>query len=179
MPDRFNHELQVGREDSRILGMVGNGSMAGKMLLSKPALHYGFINSNDRKNVGIHEFSHLIDMTDGDCDGLPLSLINHAYSAPWFDFVHQKINDIYKGKSDIDEYAATDKREFFAVATEYFFERPKLLKTRHPKLYDALERFYRQNRAEIEADVAPRRKAPCPCGSGKRYKHCCASSLTA
>lgn len=82
-----------------------------------------------------------------------------------------------KGASDIDEYGATADEEFFAVATEYFFERPKLLKTRHPKLYDALEQFYRQNLADIETTLAPKRNSPCPCGSKKKYKHCCAKTL--
>jgi len=51
--------------------MVGNGPLHGKMALSKPHLHLGFKNSRDKHNVGIHEFVHLIDMADGNCDGFP------------------------------------------------------------------------------------------------------------
>lgn len=175
--NRFNGQWETGQEDSRYLGMVGYGNLAGKLLLSKPDLHAGFSNANDRKNVGIHEFAHLIDMVDGKCDGLPKQLSENPLSMPWLDFVRQKTREIFKRDSDIDEYAATAKEEFFAVASEYFFERPKLLRTRHPKLYQALETFYQQNLAEIEADLKPRRNAACPCGSKKKYKHCCGSKL--
>ncbi len=48
----------------------------------------------------------------------------------------------------LDPYGATDVAEFFAVATELFFERPVKLRTRHPKLYGVLRDFYRQDTAE-------------------------------
>ena len=143
------------------------------MILSQDALHLGFSNSKDKKNVGIHEFAHLIDMADGDCDGFPERLTEYAYSIPWFNLIHEKTNDIVDKDSNIGDYAATNQIEFFAVATEYFFERPKMLRAKHPLLYDKLQNFYRQNTAEIAEDIKIRKKAPCPCGSGKRYKHCC------
>lgn len=179
LPNKFNHQLELEQPDSTVLGMVGSGQLSGKMYLSQPHLHHGFKNSKDRKNVGIHEFAHIIDMADGNCDGSPNRLPGFTHTDVWLDFVHQKTNEILKGDSDIDEYAATQKEEFFPVASEYFFERPKLLRTRHPKLYDALERFYRQNLAEIEVYIEIRRNAPCPCGSGKKYKHCCSKTLAA
>jgi len=45
--------------------------MAGNIVLTRPALILGFTNSRDKQNVGIHEFFHLIDMADGECDGYP------------------------------------------------------------------------------------------------------------
>jgi len=48
----------------------------------------------------------------------------------------------------LDEYAAEDPAEFFAVATEFFFERPRALRARHPDLYTQLRVFYRQDPAE-------------------------------
>ena len=48
-------------------------------------------------------------------------------------------------KTAIDEYGATNPAEFFAVATESFFERPRDLQQRHPALYEELKRFYQQN----------------------------------
>ena len=48
--------------------------------------------------------------------------------------------------SDIDMYGATNHAEFFAVISEYFFERPDLLKVNHPGLYEMLERIYKTER---------------------------------
>jgi len=173
LPSRFNEQYQYGMPDSHISGMVGSGVMAGKMALSKPDLYRGFDNAVDKQNVGIHEFVHLIDMADGQCDGFPERVTEFEYCAPWFDFVQHKINQVEQGNSNINDYAATNKAEFFAVSSEYFFERPKMLKRKHPKLYDYLSQFYQQNLAELEVDIAPKKNRPCPCGSGKKYKRCC------
>ena len=173
LPAAFNDQFKCGAPDSTITGMVGTGAMAGKMALSRPALHLGFENTKDKQNVGIHEFVHLVDMADGECDGYPERLKEFAYSIPWFDLVEQKTRAIHKKQSNIRDYGATNRTEFFAVASEYFFERPKMLQRKHPHLFEALSEFYQQEVLSIAGDVKPRKKAPCPCGSGKRYKHCC------
>src|SRR2546429_9748276 len=49
--------------------------------------------------------------------------------------------------SALDPYGATSKTEFFAVATESFFERPLQLEREHPELYAELKRFYGQDPA--------------------------------
>lgn len=169
----FNENSEFGKKDSNIYGLVGTHHLAGKMILSQPALHHGFSNDNDKRNVAIHEFAHLIDMADGGYDGLPMELSEKAFCLPWLEMVKQGINDIQNKKSDIRRYGATNNMEFFAVISEYFFERPKLFKRKNPELYNALERFYQQNRADVQTAIRVRKKAPCPCGSGKRYKRCC------
>lgn len=173
LPASFNEQFECGQPDSLITGMVGTGPMSGKLALSQPALHQGFNNTKDKHNVGIHEFVHLVDMADGDCDGFPERLKKFAYSIPWFELVEQKITGIENNESNIRDYGATNKAEFLAVASEYFFERPKMMQNKHPMLYEALSDFYRQDVMRIADDIKPRRKSPCPCGSGKRYKHCC------
>lgn len=160
-----------------ITGMVGTHELAGKMLLSKPALHAGFSNDADKQNVAIHEFAHLIDMADGEVDGLPEHLCKKAFALPWLELVKKKTAEIEQNKSSIRDYGATNHAEFFAVTSEYFFERPKMLKQKHPALYKALQQFYRQDRAAVKADVRMSKKSPCPCGSGLRYKHCCLTQL--
>jgi Mlc titration factor MtfA (ptsG expression regulator) len=47
-----------------------------------------------------------------------------------------------------DSYAATNETEFFAVVTEYFFSKPESMKHYHPKLYQVLQGFYRQDPAQ-------------------------------
>lgn len=173
LPNAFNDDFDVGKVDCNITGMVGTGAMAGKMVLSKPALHLGFSNDRDKQNVGIHEFVHLIDMMDGTCDGFPERLIEYSYALPWFDLLRNKINEIHQKSSNIRDYGATNPAEFLSVTSEYFFERPQMLKKKHPQLYKQLSAIYRQDVSEIKSDIRIRKKAMCPCGSGKRYKHCC------
>ena len=169
----FNETSEFGKVDSVITGLVGSHHLAGKMILSQPALHAGFSNDKDKRNVAIHEFAHLIDMADGDCDGLPAQITDAAFCLPWLNLVKQGIKDINNKQSNIRDYGATNQAEFFAVVSEYFFEQPKMLKRKQPELYQALENFYQQNRASIVLSQKPRKKDPCPCGSGKRYKRCC------
>lgn len=173
VPASFNDNSEFRQHDSNITGLVGTAHLRGKMILSQPALHQGFNNDQDKRNVAIHEFAHLIDMADGDIDGLPRQISEHSYSLPWLELVARKIKQIDEGKSDIRQYGATNNAEFFSVASEYFFERPKRLKQKHPELYSHLQRFYKQNRADVQRAERIRKKAPCPCDSGKRYKRCC------
>ena len=176
LPALFDENFNCGTPNARISGMVGTGPMSGKLALSKPHLHQGFKNSRDKQNVGIHEFVHLIDMADGTVDGFPERLKEHSYSIHWLDFVRKKIDDIERRKSNIRDYGATNPAEFFSVATEYFFERPAMLKKKHPKLCTALEDFYQQNVGEIVRDRHFSKNGLCPCGSKKKYKRCCMES---
>ncbi|MCL6417211.1 zinc-dependent peptidase [Aestuariirhabdus sp. Z084] len=173
LPAAFNDRFECGQPDSVITGMVGTGPMAGKMALCRSALHQGFDNSKDKQNVGIHEFVHLLDMADGECDGYPERLKEHAFSIPWFELVGKKIKAIESNNSNIREYGATNRAEFFSVASEYFFERPGMMQKKHPELFDQLSKIYQQDVVHIANDIRPRKKSPCPCGSKKRYKHCC------
>lgn len=143
-PDMFNENFETEGKGRRTLGMVGTGFMNGKMILSKPALHHGFSNESDKKNTAIHEFVHLIDKSDTVIDGIPERLLEKQYSIPWLDLMNQEIETIYNKKSDINPYGATNRAEFFAVISEYFFERPQLLKRKHPELYKMLEEIFNQ-----------------------------------
>ncbi len=175
-PNLFNEEFNTNGEKRSIAGMVGTGYMEGKMILSKQALHHGFRNESDKKNTAIHEFVHLIDKADGNIDGIPALLLEKQYTIPWIDLIQKKIEEIYEGQSDINPYGATNKTEFFAVISEYFFERPKLLNQKHPKLYTLLEEIFNQKMAKKQkksSSLEINRNDPCPCGSGKKYKHCC------
>lgn len=142
-PNAFNESYEFHQKGNRILGMVGTGPMEGKMILSREALHHGFKNETDKKNTAIHEFVHLIDKMDGDTDGLPKMLMQRQYAIPWLKLVQQKMDEIHQDKSDLNPYGGTSKTEFFAVASEYFFERPELMKRKHPELYKALNAVFK------------------------------------
>lgn len=175
-PTMFNENFETDGEGRRILGMVGNGYMEGTMILSQEALHHGFKNESDKKNTAIHEFVHLIDKTDGPIDGLPSALMQKQYAIPWIDMINQKMEEIYQKESDINPYGGTNKAEFFSVASEYFFERPKLLKRKHPDLYNCLEKVFNQDMSARNlkpSTINIQRNSPCPCNSGLKYKKCC------
>ena len=177
-PSMFNENFETTGHGRNILGMVGTGYMEGKMILSKPALHQGFDIDSDKKNTAIHEFVHLIDKADGLIDGIPKVLLEQPYILPWLNLIKEKMDEIYAEKSDINPYGGTSKVEFFAVVSEYFFERPKLLAKKHPELYHLLEEIFDQdmdarnlNKPKLEIG----RNSPCPCNSGKKFKKCCGS----
>jgi MtfA peptidase len=145
--DTFNMDFKAEGEDRNIAGLVGTGVYEGKMLLSLAAVRESFNNSTDKRNTIIHEFVHLIDKTDGDTDGIPQVLLDQQYVLPWLDLIHKKMQEILENESDIDDYGLTNKAEFFAVAAEYFFERPDLLEEKHPALYRMLRKIFLKNPA--------------------------------
>lgn len=141
--DTINMQFETsGNKDRNILGMVGTGPYEGTMMLSRPALRLGFSNQTDKFNTAIHEFVHLVDKSDGDTDGIPDLLLDKQYVIPWIEMIHDNMNQIAKNQSDISAYAYTNKAEFFAVAAEYFFERPELLEEKHPVLYKMLAEMF-------------------------------------
>ena len=101
--------------------------------------------------------------------------MNEPNALPWLELLRQKTEAIHEGDAeDINPYGGTKPEEFFAVVGEYFFERPQELQSKHPKLYASLEKMFGQAMAEHPEVPKPhyRRNGPCPCGSGKKYKHC-------
>jgi len=144
-PDNYTTE----GADRNVLGMVGSGTLKRMMILSKTALYQGFQNESDKNNTAIHEFVHLLDMADGVADGVPEALLSRQYVIPWLQLIHQSIREIMDHHSDINPYGATNEAEFFAVASEYFFERPDLLQEKHPELFRLMEQVFKQEPATI------------------------------
>jgi Mlc titration factor MtfA (ptsG expression regulator) len=92
-------------------------------------------------NVALHEFAHYLD-----AEGLGLASGERAIAA-WADDLSGEFESLFdavdRGEyTFLDPYAAEDEAEFFAVATEDFFERPTELRTAHPRLYALLQEFY-------------------------------------
>ncbi len=175
-PNAFNANFETAGKERMIMGMVGDGPMNGTMILSKQALRVGFSNDTDKHNTAIHEFIHLIDKMDGATDGIPENLLDKKYVLPWIDLIRKEIELIKKRKSDINPYGATSQTEFFAVAGEYFFERPEQLKLNHPELYELMTHVFQQDMTLKKlSDTKKRigRNDPCPCGKGKKFKNCC------
>lgn len=102
-------------------------------------------------NVVIHEFAHHIDQTQGKGDHSPV-LDGGAEFRTWARVLAKEYKRLKKEVGNnketlLDDYGATDPSEFFAVATECFFEQPRELENESPELYRALKQFYQQDPA--------------------------------
>ncbi len=114
---------------------------------------------NPGRNLILHEFAHILDMEDGAADGTPILSRREQY-ASWTavmeDEYEQLRRDSALGRySVLDHYGATHPAEFFAVATEAFFEKPTVLAKRHPGLYGQLRVFYQQDPASETSEGRP------------------------
>ncbi len=176
-PSAFGRNYRTD-EDADTLGMVGLGHLSGVMVLSKPDLIGGFSNPNDKRNVGIHEFAHLVDKADGTVDGIPAG-ISPEIVRPWIEWMGRELTEPPKGRSHIDGYAYTNEAEYLAVLTEYLFEAPEVLQRKNPQMYQMLQGMFRQDTKSFLTGAVLRRprrvgrNSPCPCGSGKKFKKCC------
>jgi len=125
------------------------------------------------RNAVMHEFAHQLDSEDGAGDGIP-ALPGQSSYAEWARVFHREFEALRlragRGQKDVmDDYGATNPAEFFAVATEAFFERSLALRRRHPDLYAQLQGYYNLDPAEwgVSAGQAPAPPAggQCNCGS--------------
>ena len=176
-PDAFDDAYQShGGSDEHILGMVGLHHLSGVMILSKPALLAGFAHQAGSQNVGVHEFAHLVEQEANEY-GLPPE-VPWMVVRQWVRYVARELARPSRHRAHVSAYAYTNEHEYFAVLAEYFFTSPELLKRRDPALYAMLRGMFHQDTGSLLPLVPPRRQgvsrnAPCPCGSGKKYKHCC------
>ena len=142
--DAFNDSYQQHGNDRTILGMVGDGALHRQMILSQASVRESFQRQDDGHNTVIHEFVHLVDKADGAADGIPEYLLSRPYLMPWIENMHKTIDEMKNNKHpDINFYGTKNDAEFFAVVSEYFFERPEALKSNHPELYQLLEQMFR------------------------------------
>ncbi len=105
-------------------------------------------------NVVIHEFAHKLDMTNGNVDGLP-ALPAGMSRETWSQVFGEAYEDFCRAvdagqETVLDPYGAEHPGEFFAVASEAFFEAPVLVQQAHPALYEQLRRYYRVDPAAGE-----------------------------
>ncbi|TPG58976.1 zinc-dependent peptidase [Hymenobacter nivis] len=135
---------EVAPLQGTLLGSVQRFQNQHYMRLSKASLRQGFANPEDQQNVGIHEFAHLLDEADGVIDGVPQVALPPHLLKPWAAAVHREMEALRAGQSDINPYAGTNEAEFFAVVTEYFFEKPEQLHAHHPELYALLTELFNQ-----------------------------------
>jgi MtfA peptidase len=130
---------------------AGEAWPTGPVILAWDAVARAAFSPHPTGNLVLHEFAHKLDTVDGLIDGTPLLDSRDAYRE-WGRIMtaeHERlVADARAGRATtLDPYGATDPAEFFAVATESFFENAAALRADRPTLYDLLRRFYRQDPA--------------------------------
>jgi MtfA peptidase len=132
---------------------LGESWTNGIVVLSWDDVLAGTSDVQDGRNLVLHEFAHQLDREDGAVDGAPL-LAQRSQYVTWARVLNAEYERLkresWMGQATVlDEYGTADPAEFFAVATECFFEKPRALKKRHPELYLELQNFYRQDPARL------------------------------
>lgn len=125
---------------------AGESWHRGPIVLAWSSVVHGAAIAGDGYNVVLHEFAHKLDEENMGTNGQPI-LREAGHYQEWAEVLGRE----YKSFADrvasrknkvMDEYGLTSPAEFFAVATESFFEKSRAMKKRLPDLYDQLVRFY-------------------------------------
>jgi len=149
----FDGHLEVHRETTR----AGESWHRGPIVLSWKDVKSGANNVGDGYNVVLHEFAHKLDEENDGTNGLPI-LQKPEHYPEWAKVLGREYESLRSrvalGQNRVlDEYGLTSPPEFFAVATESFFEKPVTMKDQLPDLYQQLQRFYRLDPATWTASA--------------------------
>lgn len=127
---------------------LGEAWTGGPVVLSWDDVLESGRDGDDGYNVVFHEFAHVLDMQNVTVDGTP-PLPSEEQYRNWREVLAEEYNRHRRRsgwrRTVLDPYGATDEGEFFAVATEAFFERPHGLEREHPRLFELLHSFYNQD----------------------------------
>src|SRR5256714_4038949 len=151
---------QVGEhlwEEGTMSRLGETGRRMGSLVLSWDAVKHGAADPSDGKNVVLHEFAHQLDFENHAADGVP-GLATREQQLAWAavmksEFASLRAADESGIPTLLDTYGARNPAEFFAVSVEAFFERPRALRARHPKLYEQLRNYFQQDPVEYSAEA--------------------------
>lgn len=151
---RHEHPDQSGLVSHQAHVLAGESWNNGRIILSWDSVERGAADFSDGFNVVLHEFAHQLDHQSGATNGAPLLGSRSAYQR-WSSVFSAEFENLqrlamaqdlasYQARAQevLDFYGATEPAEFFAVATETFFEKPVQLEQRHPQLFEQLQRYY-------------------------------------
>lgn len=137
---------ELGLVSTQSSDLLGESWSNGKVVLAWDDVEKGARNFTDGYNVVLHEFAHQLDHESGVTNGAPLLYTKASYKSWAYvlgcEFEKLQQSDPSK-PSIIDHYGATNPAEFFAVATETFFEEPHLMYEHHRELFEQLHDYYR------------------------------------
>jgi MtfA peptidase len=150
---------QIGEhlwEEGTVTRLGETGRRMGSLVLSWGAIKHGAADPSDGKNVVLHEFAHQLDFENDAADGVP-GLATREQQIAWADVMRSEFASLRAADETgvptlLDTYGATDPAEFFAVSVEAFFEQPRALRGRHPKLYAELMNYFQQDPVEFSTE---------------------------
>lgn len=132
------------------------GRKMGSLVLAWDEVKHGAADPADGHNLVMHEFAHQLDFEDGSSDGAPALATRTEYLS-WARVMRREFAALCEAEetgtpSVLDTYGASNPAEFFAVATEAFFERPRALRAKNRQLYDQLAGFFHQDPIAYSAE---------------------------
>ncbi len=148
-PSGFIAKRDLHQDDGTVAAgehhLLGESWDNGRVILSWDDVEEGARDFTDGHNVVLHEFAHQLDSASGSSNGAP-PLRSNSYQT-WATVLSDNFKDlqarVLKGKPTVmDRYGATNPAEFFAVATETFFEKPAELLKKRPELFHELQQYY-------------------------------------
>jgi Mlc titration factor MtfA (ptsG expression regulator) len=144
---RFGQQYVVGEQ-----ARSGESWPTGAVVLAWDNIRQEALDIHPPHNLVLHEFAHQLDQEESGAEGLPV-LKGRAQYVAWARILGEEYERLRSGverdQPDIlDEYGATNPAEFFAVATETFFDSPLDMKRSHPALYAELRDYYKLDPAE-------------------------------
>lgn len=139
--------IGVGLRHEPMDVVLAGQSNPGTVVLSWDETLRGSMDPADARNVVLHEFAHQLDQEDGTADGAPILERASSY-VPWARILGREYAALqaavaHDRQALLEAYGATNPAEFFAVATETFFEQPQAMRQEHPELYRELQSFYK------------------------------------
>ena len=138
----FDRNYQVAKGN-----IAGQAPPRGQLLVAEASLQKGFADPADGFNVLVHELAHFFDR---EVRKSGAKFRRHsANSVSWAEILDREWRDHDHGASILPAYAAQNEAEFFAVASEVFFEKPWPLQAAHPSLFDILREFYGQDPRQV------------------------------
>jgi Mlc titration factor MtfA (ptsG expression regulator)/Flp pilus assembly protein TadD len=148
--------------------LLGESWQRGSIVLSWPAVLSGGRDDSDGQNLVLHEFAHHLDGLDGEMGGTPPLPTSDAQRR-WRGVIDREYaqlgHEVAAGVPTLlDPYGTTSEAEFFAVATECFFERPADMHQRHPELYACFRGLYKLDPATWFGAAVPSVQTPMPGG---------------
>jgi Mlc titration factor MtfA (ptsG expression regulator) len=153
VPEHHTHEgTSIVGESERL----GEAWYRGPVILSWAEIAEDAEHAGDGRNLVWHEFAHQVDMLDRSINGTP-PLATRAERLRWYEVMTTEFEQLRRNARRrratlLDKYGADSEAEFFAVASECFFDCPVELRDEHPRLYELLRDYYRQDpAARLEA----------------------------
>lgn len=139
----YDGEVEIHGRDAR----AGESWPGGPVILSWRDVRDTIEGTAEGQNVVLHEFAHKLDEEHPDVEGLP-ALASAAHYREWAEVMTRAWESLEETIAAhehpaIDDYALTSPAEFFAVATESFFEQPDAMRKQFPEVYEQLRKYFR------------------------------------